>query len=132
MSKSLCNACLKKNRSRNAGGFNVRRKYSLIKTRAKVRGVQFDMQIDEFEQWYSSQPKSCYYCGVPAQQLNELKRSKSIMSVDRKDNSTGYLIENLCLACFRCNNMKSNFFTSDEWKEIASRYIMPRINEYHA
>jgi hypothetical protein len=110
----------------------ARRKYASIKSSAKKRDIDLSLNISEFIDWYISQPPECYYCEIQINELKKIKRKKSIMTIDRKENSLGYTLDNICLACFRCNNMKSNFFKSNEWKEIASKYIVPRINEYHA
>jgi hypothetical protein len=53
------------------------------------------------------------------------------ITVDRMDNNRGYEANNMCLACFKCNNMKRAFFSYDEWQYIAKTFIVPRLGEYH-
>lgn len=48
------------------------------------------------------------------------------LSIDRKYNELGYTIDNLCLACNRCNTVKGNTFTYDEMVEIGHNYIKPK------
>ena len=109
----------------------IRGKYSALKSKAKSRGIVFDIENEWFSDWYTLSDKKCNYCGVEEKTLIAADRSKSCLTIDRKNNLIGYTKENICLACFRCNNMKSNFFTAEEWLEIANRYIKPRIIEYH-
>jgi len=136
----LCNKCLNKNRDRwrkmrykqhREAYDQGKLRYSSIKTTAKQRGLLVDMSRDEFASWYNGQSKVCYYCGVSEAILKATKRKKSLMTVDRKDNASGYTMDNICLACHRCNNLKSNFFTESQWLDIANRYIVPRLGEYH-
>lgn len=54
-----------------------------------------------------------------------------MLSIDRKDNKLGYQLKNISLACLRCNNIKSDFFSEEEWTYVASKFIKPRIMEYH-
>jgi len=90
------------------------------------------MSDEDFTKWLQATPRACYYCGVSEETLKLSKRKKSYMTVDRRDNSKGYSLDNICLACQRCNYFKSNFFREGEWLEIAERFIKPRLLEYHA
>ena len=49
---------------------------------------------------------------------------------DHKDNKKGYTIDNICFACAICNYHKGDFFTYSEFKEIAKKYIKPKMKEY--
>lgn len=102
-----------------------------IKARAKRSGLEFNLTKREFIEWFVSQKKVCFYCGISEDKLHTMGRAKSLMTIDRKNNEAGYEISNMCMACFRCNNLKSNFFTDKEWMQIAKKYIKPRLNEYH-
>lgn len=119
------------NRPKRKPTSTTRGKYSAIKSKAKSRGIAFDIDCEWFLTWYKTEDKKCNYCGVKEDLLLSANRSKSCLTIDRKNNLIGYTKENICLACFRCNNMKSNFFTAEEWEEIANKYIKPRIIEYH-
>lgn len=46
-----------------------------------------------------------------------------------KDNSTGYLIKNLCLACPDCNKIKSNLLTPNDMLFIGKYFIKPKHNK---
>lgn len=105
----------------------VDHKYYLICRRPPVEISKVD-----FVSWYDAQPKVCCYCGVEESMLATQKdKKKRKLTIDRMDNDIAYKTGNLCLACFRCNHFKSDFFTFDQWKDIADRLIRPRLDEYH-
>ena len=56
-----------------------------------------------FEQFISFWQKSCNYCG------SEIKT----IGLDRIDNNKGYIMENVCPCCRKCNIMKSNYTQKD-------------------
>lgn len=81
-------------------------------------------------QWWENTPKICYYCSLPENALEELhkqpnhinkrypKRGKSL-EIDRKRSHLSYSnIENLVLACYWCNNAKTDTFTEEEFSRI--------------
>jgi hypothetical protein len=111
---------------------NQQSKFSRLKSQAKVRNIPMFFNECYFDKWLNDQPDVCHYCGVHVKELKDSKdKKKRNLTIDRKDNSVGYSLENICLACFRCNNMKSDFFGYDEWVKIAAQYIKPRLAEYH-
>lgn len=90
---------------------------------------------DEFVEWYNSQDKICVYCGLTEEEFIKAfqphyKRKMKRLTVDRKNNDEGYTLDNIVLACHRCNSIKSDWFTYEEMKEIAKKYIIPRIDEW--
>ena len=92
-----------------------------IFTGLKSRFTERDtLTFEEFRDWYDSQEKKCTYC---TQSLLEIQLvpdilNKERLSIDRKDNAKGYTLENITLACLRCNAIKSNFFTFDQMLEV--------------
>lgn len=86
-----------------------------LKKGAIRRNIYFGMQPEEFIDWWQEQEPRCYYCG----RENEDKRT---MQIDRKIGSEGYIINNIVLACFECNRLKSDLFTDTEWLEIVEKY----------
>lgn len=89
-----------------------------------------DFTKDEFIEWYNNEPKICAYCDVPQELIHDLtdawNNRMTRLQVDRIDASLGYSEENVVLSCPRCNMTKSNYFTFDEMREIAQKYIKPR------
>jgi hypothetical protein len=87
-------------------------------------------QLYLFFQWWENTQKICHYCSLPENQLDNLhnqtthinkrypKRGKSL-EIDRKQSDLPYTnIENLVLACYWCNNAKTDTFTENEFRRI--------------
>jgi len=113
-----------------------RKKYQLtdkgifraIKDTARKDKKELTFTKKEFINWYNQQKKQCYYCGL---KLNEVYKDKfgrtKRLTIDRKNNKIGYTIRNIVLACFRCNTIKSNYFTAKEMLRIGK--IIKRIRK---
>lgn len=96
--------------------------YRILKGSAIKRNLSVDFKIEVFIKWYNNQEQKCYYCN---RTLNEIKRdikernvNKNRLSIDRKDNTKGYNLDNIVLACMRCNTIKSSYFTEKEMLKI--------------
>ena len=86
---------------------------------------------DVFNDWYVGQLKQqqncCYYCNVNQNDISLLieqgiikskrfnKRGQNL-EIDRKDSSL-YNKENCVLACYFCNNHKSDIISAEEFKK---------------
>jgi hypothetical protein len=93
--------------------------------------IAFDNeQLYNLFQWFDSAPKVCYYCSLPEDTFEELhyqtghinkrfpQRGKSL-EIDRKQADLPYSnIQNLVLACYWCNNAKTDTFTEREFIEV--------------
>jgi len=81
-----------------------------------------------FYSWYESQVteqgRKCKYCGLPENtteyygRLFRKGRRGLRLEVDRKHNSKGYSPENCVLACYPCNNAKSDVFSYEEFLQV--------------
>jgi len=84
----------------------------------------------EFIKWHNAQPKICVYCDLEEENLKHLHgplhRRASRLTIDCVDNDLGYVMENLVLACDRCNYVKANVFSFGEMREIAQKYLKTR------
>jgi len=84
----------------------------------------------EFIEWYVNQPKTCVYCGIKEADLMKIKdcynNKNTRLSVDCKGNERGYILDNLVLACYRCNSIKSNILTFSEMMYIGQNFIKPK------
>ena len=91
---------------------------------------QFPNLIDSINLWCENTPKICHYCSLPQDKLVKLhylprhinkrypKRGK-FLEIERKKSDEPYTnIENLVLACYWCNNAKTDTFTEDEFLEV--------------
>ena len=87
-------------------------------------------QLYSIYQWWISQTKECHYCKIKETELEELrnipghinkrypKRGKSL-EIDRKKSDLPYTnVSNLVLACYWCNNAKTDTFTESEFLKI--------------
>lgn len=103
-------------------------KYNCIKYGAKRAELLISKK--DFLLWYENEPKKCFYCDIPEELLNTLtdkfNRKCINLSIDRRDTSKPYTLDNIVFACLRCNWTKSDFFTESEMREIAEKYIKPR------
>lgn len=77
-----------------------------------------------FLEWARSQKMECEYCGIGNDLATERYRQR--LHIDRKNNLFEYRIDNIAFACRICNVSKSNFFSAEEWKEIANKYVRPK------
>jgi len=99
-------------------------RYGRLKSNAKKRGTEFNLDKLDFLIWFQGSEKTCHYCGVA---LNTNGHREEQISVDRMDNSQGYVIENMVLCCQQCNTIKGNIFTENEMIEIADKYLKPKM-----
>lgn len=83
------------------------------------------MSRSQFFAWHSSQKKECSYCGVGEETARILY--KFPLAIDRKDNKIGYIIDNVVLACHRCNTVKSCFLSYDEMRFVAQNIFVSKV-----
>ncbi len=102
------------------------RKLQLSKSELK------NISFDTFKKWYLLQNNCCIYCGLT--NLESIKLSEKFpkstrggkrgfsLELDRKDSIIiDYsVLKNLCLACYWCNNAKTNYFSFEEFKIIGN------------
>ncbi len=100
-------------------------KYWNLRTRVMREGLEFNITQGEFVEWFNKQDLGCYYCGVPLMFIAGRNSDKKLqgISIDRKDNNRGYELDNMCLACRRCNTIKNSYFTEKQMLEIADKYF---------
>lgn len=100
------------------------------KHNAITHNIPFDMTVDEFEDWYGKQKLQCAYCDIPQDKITDNQdimpnRNIHRLTIDRIVNN-GYSIDNICLACARCNLIKSNVLSFAEAREIGQKYVKPK------
>lgn len=98
-------------------------------------GMSNFKSFEEFNDWYTFTEKKCYYCGLSEEDsrfivMNELLTSKRFpekgvlkqgkargyyLEVDKKDPILNYSKDNCVLACYFCNNDKSDVFDGDNY-----------------
>ena len=102
--------------------FSPRGIYSGLKSGAKKRGIAVAFTVDEFVKWWNEQPQICYYCKRSFELIKSIDDAANNrarrLTIDRIDSSQAYLLGNIRLACYRCNQVKSDYFTAKEMLEI--------------
>lgn len=94
--------------------------FNEIKRRARLNGVEFNLTLDEFRVVYES-VHTCPVFGIEIEPGIGV-RSDLSMSVDRLDNSRGYLVDNINIISDRANRIKSDG-TALEHLQIAAWMI---------
>lgn len=108
-----------------------------IKTSARNRNLAAPHTPLEYKNWYIQQVKKCYFCGNDNETIKKylekigekITRQQNRLGFDRLDSSKGYLLDNLTLACSICNTHKSDIISHKDFKEIALKYITPKIKK---
>lgn len=102
--------------------------YKVLKRRKNLNLTQ-----EEFLEWYNIQKRECIYCEIPESALKDIPGFSRItgrnlfrLSIDRLNSKLPYQLGNLGLACFRCNAIKSDFFTPSEMKILAKAFVKPK------
>lgn len=103
-------------------------KFQSMRTNSKTRGLPFVLTWPEFRDWYQKQPDQCEYCEVVDLSVTEdgPMGELRLFTIDRKNSALPYQIGNISKSCWSCNRLKNDFFTYDEWKEIAMKYVRPK------
>lgn len=86
----------------------------------------FQWTETEFVEWYvENYNKVCHYCELPKDKIVEFlgnnlhKRYRAnVFDIDRKNPKDSYHKDNCCLACYICNDAKSDVFTAEQFKPI--------------
>ena len=112
------------------------RRSRIVKLRATYKRKGYKQTpFDEFRKKCEELEKSneCYYCGITLKEINQLFELQLIMT--KRSNTRGKSLEyervepnkayedlnNLKLACYWCNNAKSDEFSADEFKPIGKQ-----------
>lgn len=104
-------------------GDKVRQIWYQFRVRSKKRELAY-CSLEDFREFYDNREHICEYCGMP-ENICKAKYGRRI-EIDRKDSKKGYIIENLALACYKCNTVKNDILTYEEMKQIGSQYIRPK------
>jgi 5-methylcytosine-specific restriction endonuclease McrA len=96
--------------------------YIIIKNNAKKRNIKINISKEDFINWYNSQKQECYYC---KRTLSEIKKDKHYsktqrLTIDRINNNKDYNLNNIVLACWICNSVKSKIFNKKEMLKLGS------------
>mgnify|MGYP001048374494 CR=1 FL=1 len=107
----------------------IKRVRSLYHNKKNLDGFGFD-SFKSFYKWHKSQylkqKGECYYCKTGEHIISTLFEAKygnrkrlnrgRHLEIERRDSDTNFYDENNCvLACYFCNNDKSDIFTESEY-----------------
>ena len=110
---------------RRAGGKNYHlspiERYRQIVKRGKVRGVRLLISLEDFVSWMNAQSKTCHYCGCRLEEIGA--GNMKGLTLERLDNERHYELDNIALACRRCNTMKGSWLTEAQMIDAAQRYF---------
>lgn len=104
----------------------------------KRKGLNGFTDFEDFNGWFVSQDKKCYYCGVKEHEVQQIVvqglltsnrfplngkimqgRSRGMwLEVDRIHPKENYSRDNAVLCCYFCNNDKSDVFHGLEYKKF--------------
>jgi len=85
---------------------------------AKRRKIPCSLTLEEFIKFTTV--VECHYCGDPVEWPEFQRRvgdhtTSQSYHLDRKDNTLGYLENNLVVCCGPCNRGKSKYYSYEEW-----------------
>lgn len=112
--KNIFNKAMKKYRGTAKGIYRDIKQTTRVKNRGDL------ISKEDFIFWYEREEKKCIYCDKP-QGKDEIR-----LSIERKDNSKGYIEGNLALACMDCNQVKSDILTFDEMRVVGEIVMKKR------
>lgn len=93
----------------------VRVLYNRLKSSAKKRNIDFDLSITDM--YEISYPLTCPILGMPLKFHRGTAKDDSY-SVDRKDTSLGYSIDNIQIISNKANRIKNNASNDDLTKFV--------------
>jgi len=109
---------------------NIKSRQTHYKKHEHWRYKPVNMTRTEFIDWWTSQEPKCFYCGIHSNELSLVEDTQNTkatrMTVDCIENSKGYSLDNIVLACGRCNFIKNDFFTHDDMVIIGRDYVAPK------
>ena len=76
----------------------------------------FDLTFEEFLEFTNI--SQCHYCNMPINWVRHTGSGQYRYNLDRKDSSIGYSKENCVVCCKRCNYMKGDQFSYEEFVNV--------------
>ena len=86
----------------------------------------FSWGFPEFYEWYKERQDSCHYCKSDPKSVSKFLKTRNNkrtnrgarLEVDRLKDHIGYKESNCVMACYICNNAKSDFLSENEAVEL--------------
>jgi hypothetical protein len=81
------------------------RRVASMKSVSRRKGIHYaTITVDQLEQLLKQQNGKCFYSGLPMSH----QRDPYAVSVDRRDSSQGYTLDNIVLTCWIVNDLKGD------------------------
>jgi hypothetical protein len=100
----------------------VARKYRDKVTSSKTRNIEFKLTLGEFRQLLMR--KNCAYTGIPLTLHVQGNQTHTYLSIERVDNSKGYVKGNVISVCHAANNIKSVFEDPNTFLSVKDAVMM--------
>lgn len=103
---------------------NKKRPYewAFSKLRARNKNARFKGSHITYEETLRLMAQNkCEYCGINLDRKPHIENDKqNPLLIDRKNSSQGYICNNCVSACWKCNEMKRDFYSYEEFKAIVA------------
>lgn len=116
--KACANAYMKRYMNETGKG-----RFRRLKKNSFQDKVPVNMTETEFVEWFNRQEMKCHYCKAQLEFVYGRHWNWNGLTIDRVNPQIGYTIDNIVLACRRCNIIKGHWFTKDQMLEIATKYL---------
>lgn len=119
----VCKVCKKDALKKKTDTLKGRLQFLLYnsKSSARIREYEWGISIEYLEQLYEAQDGKCALTGEVLS-LHRQRRGRTTISIDRIDNSKGYVEGNIQLITFQANIAKSNY-SMDELIEFCRKVV---------
>lgn len=105
----------------------LRNKIANIKSRCKLKNIEFSLSEDYINKLYIQQGGLCYFTKIQMVH-NQGRHQYNSISIERLDPNLGYVDNNVKLCLFSLNSFKG-MMNENEFKEFL-RIIIPKLKEY--
>lgn len=116
-------------------------KYNAGKTKANEFQFFIDLGRVGFFDWYNGLERNCAYCGIEekklevifgsgANQIQTKRKRGPKLELERSDSKSNlYSLDNCVLACYLCNNHKSDLISEQDHKKYFAEPIRAYLEE---
>lgn len=103
--------------------------YDCLCRNAKSTGLPIHIRKQDFISWYKKKKKVCCHCGLPQSALQFIdyipKQHRHRLDIERIDNVYGYELDNIDLACHRCQDIHKRPLSFSTSRKICQKFIAP-------
>lgn len=81
------------------------------------------LTVEDIKNLINKKGLDCHYCRDVCHIVPRHKLDHNQFTLERLDNNKSHTIENCVVACLSCNELRSDDFSSDHFKEIKARGV---------